>query len=106
VERLEGKAEAVDTPIGRLPAPDSLDVSGLNLSKAQLDLLLTVDREVWAEEAALIPPHYAVFGRHLPQELTLEHEALVRRLKDWTGVNAERPAHPAIEAPAPHPESA
>jgi phosphoenolpyruvate carboxykinase (GTP) len=80
VERLEGKADAVDTPIGRVPAKDSLDVSGLGLSDGQLDLLLTVDREVWKEEASLIPPDYEKFGDHLPQQLWDEHQALVKRL--------------------------
>ena len=66
VERLEGEAEAVTTAIGKLPVKGALDVSGLTLSEAQLDLLLTVDHDVWAEEAALVVPHYEKFGRHLP----------------------------------------
>jgi phosphoenolpyruvate carboxykinase (GTP) len=81
VDRLEGRAEAVDTPIGRLPAKGSLDLTGLNLTDAQLDLLLTVDTDVWAEEASLIPPAYARFGDHLPAELWAEHAALVQRLE-------------------------
>jgi len=80
VERLQGKAEAVDTPIGRLPAKGALDTSGLSLSEAQLDLLLTVDRKVWAEESALIPAFYASFGDRLPQALLEEHAALNARL--------------------------
>ncbi|MCH1932945.1 phosphoenolpyruvate carboxykinase (GTP), partial [Shewanella sp. A25] len=58
VERLEGRAEAVETPIGRVPAKDSLDLTGVTLSDDQLDLLLTVDPEIWAQEAALIPAFY------------------------------------------------
>ena len=80
VERLEGSAEAVDTPIGRLPAPGSLDVSGLGLTDAQLDLLLTVDVEMWREEAALVPPFYERFGDHLPAALWAELDALNKRL--------------------------
>jgi phosphoenolpyruvate carboxykinase (GTP) len=70
----------VDTAIGRLPAPGSLDIGGLGLTERQLNLLMTVDPEVWAEEAALIPDHYALFGDHLPAELWEEHAALTRRL--------------------------
>ena len=84
VERLEGRAEAVETPIGLLPAPGSLDVTGLNLTPAQLDLLLTVDAQVWMQEAALIKPHYEVFGEHMPNALWVEYEALVQRLKTAT----------------------
>jgi phosphoenolpyruvate carboxykinase (GTP) len=79
-DRLEGRADAVDTPIGRLPAPGSLDVDGLGLSQDQLDLLLTVDAEIWRQEAALIPPFYEKFGDHTPKALWAEYEALVQRL--------------------------
>jgi phosphoenolpyruvate carboxykinase (GTP) len=80
VERLEGRAEAVDTPIGLLPAPGSLDVTGLGLSQAQLDLLLTVDPEIWRQEAALVPAFYERFGAHLPAALWAELDTLVARL--------------------------
>ncbi|MET9591144.1 phosphoenolpyruvate carboxykinase (GTP) [Streptomyces sp. NPDC006516] len=80
VERLEGKAEGVETPIGILPAKGSLDTEGLDLSEADLDFLLDVDKEVWREEAALIPGHLETFGDHAPKELWDEYRALVRRL--------------------------
>ncbi|MBO3752283.1 phosphoenolpyruvate carboxykinase (GTP) [Streptosporangiaceae bacterium NEAU-GS5] len=78
VERLNGAAGAVETPIGRLPY--ELDTTGLDLPAQDLDLLLSVDREVWREEAALIPEHFATFGDHLPEELWDEYHALVERL--------------------------
>ena len=81
VERLEGSAAANDTPIGRTPARESLDTSGLNLSDEQLDLLLTVDPSVWKEEAALIAPDYAKFGDRLPETLWAQHRALLERLE-------------------------
>ncbi|MFF3299549.1 phosphoenolpyruvate carboxykinase (GTP) [Streptomyces sp. NPDC001741] len=80
VERLEGKAEGVETPIGILPAKGSLDTEGLDLSEADLDFLLDVDKEVWREEAALIPGHLETFGDHAPKELWDEYRSLVRRL--------------------------
>ena len=79
-ERLEGKAGAKTTAIGNLPADGALDVSGLDLSAAHLELLTTVDHAVWREEAAQIPPFYEKFGAHLPQALWDEHAALVQRL--------------------------
>jgi phosphoenolpyruvate carboxykinase (GTP) len=81
VGRLEGKAEAVDTPIGRLPTAEALDLTGLDLSPAQLKLLLSVDPDVWLEEAALIPPAYEKFGERLPKALWREYEKLVARLQ-------------------------
>ncbi len=80
VERLEGRADVVDTPIGLLPAPGSLDVSGLDLTQAQLDLLMTVDEDIWRQEAALVPAFYERFGDRLPTALWGELDALVARL--------------------------
>jgi phosphoenolpyruvate carboxykinase (GTP) len=92
VERLEGEAGAEETAIGLVPSKGSLDLDGLVLSDAELDLLLTVDHDVWAEEAALIPPHYRKFGDRLPTALWEQHAALLRRLD----ADGETPAN--IEA--------
>ncbi|MGW9214530.1 phosphoenolpyruvate carboxykinase (GTP) [Embleya sp. NPDC055664] len=80
VERLEGIAGGVDTPIGVLPTRESLDLKGLDLSDAELDLLLSVDREIWKQEAALVPEHLEKFGTHTPQGLWDEYNELVARL--------------------------
>ena len=81
VGRLENEAEAVDSPIGRLPTADSLDTAGLNLTADQLHLLLSVDRSVWKEEASTVPDAYERFGDRLPAALWKEHEALIERLE-------------------------
>ncbi|MCT9931642.1 phosphoenolpyruvate carboxykinase (GTP) [Planotetraspora sp. A-T 1434] len=78
VERLNGEAEAVPTAIGNLPA--TLDTEGLDISRDDLDLLLSVDADVWREEAALVPGFFETFGDHLPVELWDEYRALVKRL--------------------------
>ncbi len=80
VERLNGRAEGVETPIGVLPAPGALDTEGLDISQEDLDFLLTVDREAWRQEAALIPGHLSTFGDHTPKELWEEYRNLVDRL--------------------------
>jgi len=79
-ERLEGEGHAKDTPIGRVPAADALDIAGLGLTPAQIKLLLDVDIDVWREEATLIPPDYEKFGDRLPAALWEEYEALLARL--------------------------
>jgi phosphoenolpyruvate carboxykinase (GTP) len=79
-DRLDGRAEAADTAIGLLPAPGSLDVSGLSLTQDQLNLLLTVDADMWRQEAALVPAFYERFADHLPAQLWAELDALVARL--------------------------
>ncbi|WP_327401649.1 phosphoenolpyruvate carboxykinase (GTP) [Streptomyces sp. NBC_01288] len=80
VDRLDGRAEGVETPIGVLPAKGALDTKGLDLSESDLDFLLTVDKDVWREEAALVPDHLNTFGDHTPKELWDEYRALVERL--------------------------
>jgi phosphoenolpyruvate carboxykinase (GTP) len=81
VERLAGQAAAVDTPIGQLPARESLDTAGLAVSEAALELLLSVDPATWQEEADLTREYFTTFGSHLPEQLWEEHEALLERLK-------------------------
>ena len=81
--RLEGTAGSHDTPIGRLPMKEDLDTKGLDLTDLQLNLLLSVDRSVWKEEASLIPGSYEKYGDRLPQALWDEHEALISRLDAW-----------------------
>ncbi|MEX5631328.1 phosphoenolpyruvate carboxykinase (GTP) [Parafrankia sp. FMc2] len=78
--RLEGTAEGVETPLGILPAPGELPIEGLDVPAADLETLLSVDTEVWRQEAELIPEHYKTFGDRLPEELWAEHEALIKRL--------------------------
>ena len=80
VERLEGRAEASDTPIGRVPTPASLDLAGLGLDAAKLDELLTVDRDVWTDEAALAARDLAKLGDRLPSAILHEQAALEQRL--------------------------
>jgi phosphoenolpyruvate carboxykinase (GTP) len=81
VERIEGTADGVQTPIGILPSRDALDLDGLDIPSEDLDLLLSVDSEIWKQEAGLIPEFFAQFGRHLPAELREEHAQLVARLE-------------------------
>ena len=69
------------TPIGNLPAGGALDTSGLQISEADLDVLLSVDPAAWQQEAGLIGEHLATFGRRLPAQLREEHDALLERLK-------------------------
>jgi len=80
VERIEGEAQAVDTAIGRLPRPEDLDLAGLDLDADQLRILLSVDPEVWREEATLSRDYLAGFGDNLPPALWREQAALEARL--------------------------
>jgi phosphoenolpyruvate carboxykinase (GTP) len=81
VERIDGSAEGRTTAIGVLPTPEALDLEGLDLPAEDLEVLLSVDPVVWAQEAERLPEYFAQFGEHLPQAITDEHAALVERLR-------------------------
>ncbi len=80
VQRLTGEASAARTSIGFLPTRASLDLDGLEISEADLDLLLTVDAEAWKREAEQIPEFFRTFGTHLPVRLWQLHKELLDRL--------------------------
>ncbi|WP_226346023.1 phosphoenolpyruvate carboxykinase (GTP) [Agilicoccus flavus] len=76
VERLEGTAEGVGTPIGTVPAPGALDVDGLDVTPEQLEAATRVDTQEWRAELPLIEEWFATFGERLPQELRAQLDRL------------------------------
>ena len=79
-DRCNGTAEAVDTPIGKLPAEGSLDVNGLDVAPETMKALNAVDAEGWKAELPMIREHFATFGDELPNALKEQLAALERRL--------------------------
>ncbi|WP_134322257.1 phosphoenolpyruvate carboxykinase (GTP) [Cumulibacter soli] len=69
VERIEGTAEAVDTPIGRVPAEGSLDIDGLDISAEQLAKASAVKVDEWKAEIPLIEEWFAKLGERLPSTM-------------------------------------
>ena len=88
-ERVTGLSQAIDTPIGRLPAPGALDVSGLSIGDEALADLLRVDVDGWLAELPLMKKHYARFGSKLPRGLEEELKSLEQRLQS-AAVGARR----------------
>jgi phosphoenolpyruvate carboxykinase (GTP) len=80
VERVAGEGEAVDTPIGRVPAPGAIDTAGLDLGADTLDQLVAVDPESWRAELPQIDEHYKAIGDTVPAELREQLTALEKRL--------------------------
>ena len=81
VERISGKGEAVETPIGYLPTYGAIDTSGLDVTEAQMTELLNVDIDEWLNEIQSIREHYERFEDTLPKALSDELEALETRLR-------------------------
>ena len=80
-ERCEGKANAVDTPIGKLPAQGALELGDLDLSAEHLEELLRIDADGWLQEIPMIESYYGQFGDRMPTALSEELKALRERLE-------------------------
>ena len=80
LERVAGSGDAVDTPIGRVPAAGSIDTNGLDIDDATMAKLLDVDAEGWRQEIDQLEAHYASIGERLPDELKDELRELEKRL--------------------------
>ncbi|MDT7584835.1 MAG: phosphoenolpyruvate carboxykinase [Pseudonocardiales bacterium] len=80
VERIEGKAAAVETPIGYVPTPDQIDLEGLDGVTADVADSLAVHTEEWKAELPLIEEWFAQIGDTLPSSMRDEFEALKQRL--------------------------
>ena len=81
IDRCEGKAEAVETPIGYLPFAKDINLEGLDFTVEQLEDILEIDKELWLGEAEGIQEFYAKFGDKLPEELNSQLNALIKRLQ-------------------------
>ena len=80
IRRLDGEAEAVDTPIGRIPAPGELDVDGLDITAEDLATLFEVRTDSWLAEADLTEEYFSRFDGQVPDALIEQLGALRARL--------------------------
>jgi phosphoenolpyruvate carboxykinase (GTP) len=80
IERIEGRAGAVDTPIGRVPTPDQLDLSGLHTTIEDVAAALAVNPDEWRAEIPLIEQWFTKIGDALPTALRDQLDALKVRL--------------------------
>jgi phosphoenolpyruvate carboxykinase (GTP) len=82
IRRIEGKADAVDTPIGLLPAEDGLNLDGLDLSEEAVDQLFAIDQASWLAECDLTEEYFDKFGDKVPPALRAELASVRYHLKD------------------------
>jgi phosphoenolpyruvate carboxykinase (GTP) len=82
LERLDGTADAVETPIGRVPTPGAIDTTGLSIDDETMAKLLAVDADSWRAEVPELEAHYATFGEQLPDQLRDQLTQLQKRLAD------------------------
>ncbi|MEL1263587.1 phosphoenolpyruvate carboxykinase (GTP) [Pseudoxanthomonas putridarboris] len=80
IQRVEGKAGAVETPIGRLPRADDLNLDGIELTAEAREVLFGFDRAGWQAEFAGIGEFLQEFGTRTPQALMDEQQRIVQQL--------------------------
>lgn len=81
-ERCEGAGSAIETAIGNMPDPTSLDLDHLGLEPDDVELLFSVDSAEWKEEVAQQAEYFKIFGDKLPPGIRSELDALKSRIGD------------------------
>lgn len=82
LKRCDGEVDAQETPIGYLPYPKDIDISGTDLTEEKLAEILDVDKIAWYYEAADIEQFYKKFGDRLPEKLAKQLRLLKKNLKE------------------------
>ena len=82
IERCEGNADAVETPIGYVPTKDAINTEGIEdeVTPEIMDKLLAVDTDLWKAEVADLREFYKQFGDRLPAEIKAQLDGLESRL--------------------------
>jgi phosphoenolpyruvate carboxykinase (GTP) len=78
--RCEGTADAIESPIGQLPAEGAINTEGLAISDEAMRELLSVDEDLVREQLPQLKEHLAKFGDKLPARISAQLEALEQRL--------------------------
>ena len=81
IDRVNKVAGAEEKPIGYLPCIRDLDLSGLSISKDNLEKLFLVDPAEWKKEVSDTEDFFSTFGDRFPKELSEELSVLKSRLK-------------------------
>jgi phosphoenolpyruvate carboxykinase (GTP) len=80
LDRVAGRAGAQETAIGNLPRAADLNVSGLDITPAVLDELLSVKQDAWRKEVADIRAYLGEYGSRTPQAMYNELDGVEKRL--------------------------
>jgi len=80
VERCEGIASAIESPLGWLPAHEDLTWDGIDFPRQSYFAIMNIDKEVARQETVDQEELFTRFGDHLPREMELERELQLARL--------------------------
>jgi len=79
-ERIDGKRDAVKTPIGLMPKDGDMDLAGLDIPSEDMKAVMSVDLKDWKAEIPDIEQHFAGFGNRMPERLKKQLEEFRKRL--------------------------
>jgi phosphoenolpyruvate carboxykinase (GTP) len=75
-----GAGSARETPVGLVPTPEAIGARELGLSDRDANTLFDIDRDDWLREAEDQGAFLQKFGKHLPDAVRQQHQALQQRL--------------------------
>jgi phosphoenolpyruvate carboxykinase (GTP) len=81
-ERCDGRGKGQETPIGIVPTPDALDLSGLNISAQALEELMMVEPHEWTDASVDQATYFASLGERVPREMMEEQERMAEALAE------------------------
>lgn len=81
IDRCEGRANAVETPIGFVPTYEDLNWEGTEFTKEQFDLITNQDKDQWVTEIESHTELFNKLGERLPKALKERQAALLEAVK-------------------------
>ncbi|MEG1234252.1 MAG: phosphoenolpyruvate carboxykinase domain-containing protein, partial [Acinetobacter sp.] len=81
IDRCEGRADAVETPIGLVPTYEQLNWSGIDFSKEQFNTVTAQDKEQWIKELESHTELFSKLGERLPAALKTRQNELLEAVK-------------------------
>lgn len=81
IDRVEGRANAVKTPIGYMPTYDDLNWKGMDFSKQQFEIVTSLSKADWQKELASQDELFDKIGDHVPQALKQARKATGERVE-------------------------
>ena len=79
VDRVKGRAEAVESPFGLMPRYEDITWAGLNFTRDQYHGITDIARAGAEKEAAALQEYFGKFGGALPAAMEAQRQALASR---------------------------
>ena len=88
VDRVHGRAHALQSPLGYVPAYEDIDWTGSDFSKAEFNKLMTIRKSAWKAELLSHEELLVKMSERLPEEIRLQRQLLLcafnRAPEVWT----------------------